>query len=728
MRKKNRRLQNMKNAIKFNPENFIDSMFRDVVNLFSNPDPEIDSHDAKVHLRHATGIFRQRRKEALMRLLPVVRAKCFSAACGESDEDMTISYLSHECLPGFDYNLLDVYRDFRLGAIIWILDNLKRAGNLDKVLEHLPYFGIKDDYPSLPKNFYHPCYSNVVLESMMYLITTRFRTSEIQEVDKELANENIILEENAEGREYNAAFQEIIDLLPKDKIVEACEAFHNKVLEVCEIHLKGLYYLINKNSLYMMKLKIAEAKARKLIDSKTSRFVGPVATAHTGVSLIDPYDCVSDFSGMGRKKAVANTFHELLTALEDATERASETTSKFDFDFHQYFFNPEKLHEMFNDEDMEEMFLNFQVGDHMAMCFALIYLIDHGDDYPWLFRSGCCVMNECLFGLPWSIGKKEKGLEEERYYDIRFKKFEFTPEGWLDKQLNDVDFISRRNNDRDIVQMFYTLTGCVIPYGMPNPFDTKEYFKGLGLSPYESGFVSGAAYSLYMASKQARLPEEIDKSIESDDTEESGTEEIDGKEARKEAAIADLNDKVSELNKTREELQAELLRAKREIKCLKRAAAEDRKLHAAEVEQKDRELNKARLEHRELIDLREMMFSLHNKDTAESSETQKEGGIKLPYETKKRVVIFGGHETFLKQMKRYLPAAKFVDIDNVSFNPDIVRNADVIWIQNNRISHSQFWNVLKEARNYNVQVRYFAFASAEKSAMQVVEDDIASNL
>ena len=107
-----------------------------------------------------------------------------------------------------------------------------------------------------------------------------------------------------------------------------------------------------------------------------------------------------------------------------------------------------------------------------------------------------------------------------------------------------------------------------------------------------------------MASKQARLPEETDNGIESDDTEESGTEQINGKEARKNAAVADLNDKVSELNKTREELQAELLRAKREIKYLKRAAAEDRKLYAAEVEQKDRELNKARLEHRELIDLR----------------------------------------------------------------------------------------------------------------------------
>lgn len=166
VRKKSRRSknQNVDNALRFNPESFIDRMFRDVVDLFSNPNPEIDSHDAKIHLRHATGNFRQRRKEALMRLLPVVRKKCFSVAGKESDEGMISVYLSHECVPGFDYNLLDVYRDFRLGAIIWILDNLKRAGNLDKVLEHLPYFGFKDNHPSLPKNFYHPCYSNVVLE------------------------------------------------------------------------------------------------------------------------------------------------------------------------------------------------------------------------------------------------------------------------------------------------------------------------------------------------------------------------------------------------------------------------------------------------------------------------------------------------------------------------------------------------------------------------------------
>ena len=724
VRKKSRRSKNLSvmNALKFNPESFIETMLRNVVNLYSNPGSGVDSNNAKIYLRHATGIFRQRRKEALLRLLPVVRKKYFPTLGNETDECMTIIYLLNECVPSLDYNMLDGYRDFRLGAIIWILDNLKRAGNLDKALEHLPYFGFKDDYPSLPKNFYHPCYSNVVLESMMFLMTTRFRSSQEQKLEPELSNENIILEENAEGRQYNAAFQKIMDLLPKDKVKEACDVFRSKVFEMCGIHLKGYFFLKNKHTAFMKEFEKAEEKARKSANSKSQRPVGPVATAHSDYSHIDPFCYISD-------SGISDSFFDEYHVMKRELEQLSEATTHFNAEFNQHFYyDRDKLHAIFDNKEMEDIFLNYQVGDHMAMCFALIYLIDHGDDYPWLFRSGCCVMNDCLFGLPWSAGRKEDGLEGSRYYDIRFNKFDFTTKGWLDKQFTDVDVISRRNNDRDLAQMLYSLTGCVIPYGMPNPFDTNKYFSGLGLSPYESGFLSGAAYSLYMASKQAKLPEETDSGIEINDAEESGTERINVKEARNEAAIADLNDKVSKLNKTREELQTELLRAKREIKCLKRASAEDRKIHAAELEQKDRELNKARLEHRELIDLRGMVFSLYNKESTDTSEKQEECSIKLPYETKKRVVIFGGHESFLKQMKRYLPAAKFVDIDNVSFNPDIVRNSDVIWIQNNRISHSQFWNAVKEARNYSVQVRYFTFASAEKSAMQVVEDDVASSL
>ena len=62
-----------------------------------------------------------------------------------------------------------------------------------------------------------------------------------------------------------------------------------------------------------------------------------------------------------------------------------------------------------------------------------------------------------------------------------------------------------------------------------------------------------------------------------------------------------------------------------------------------------------------------------------------------PYETRKRTVIFGGHDTFLKAIRRLLPDVKYVDAKLMAFSPEIIRNADVVWIQNNCISHSQYW-------------------------------------
>ncbi len=95
-----------------------------------------------------------------------------------------------------------------------------------------------------------------------------------------------------------------------------------------------------------------------------------------------------------------------------------------------------------------------------------------------------------------------------------------------------------------------------------------------------------------------------------------------------------------------------------------------------------------------------------------------------PYETKKRTVVFGGHETFLKAIKPMLPSVKFVNTAILSFDPNIIRNADVVWIQNNCISHSQFGSIVKQCKRAGVQMRYFSYTSAEKCAEQLVTEDL----
>ena len=713
---------------KFNPNKVLEALFHKLLPRLL----KIESNDpdflVKLQKKHAIGVFRQRRIEAMLRLMPVLMEKCFPPSTNFVKERLISGFFESEVIPGFDYNAYDGVGVFRLGAIIWILDNLKRAGNLEKAIDQLPYFGNPEGSPFLPKNFYHPCYSNSLIESMMFVMTMRFESSQERALKSDLVVDNILTEANVEGRQYNAAFQKIIELLPQDVIERVCNDFRDKILETVRLFMDAFISLKNKEASCIQYIEEAKKTSYNVLSIDESKPIGPVASPRAGASL-------KNFGLMAPSGVLMNPVNfagrnDELTDTINYLKRLGDNISEYTIVF-QYFFHDEReqLQEYFDDKVIEDMFLNYSVGDPFAMCFALIYLADHGDDYPWLFMAGGCVMNEVLLTLPWGEGKG-KNVEEKRLLNRVFNEVvDFAPEGWLNKKFDSVDCSSRKNGNKgsNIAQAFYRLTGCILPSGIPNPFEINKEFSSWRLSPFENGFLSGTAYSLYLSSQQARLPEEID-SIDSEETEEddSGSEN-DSDNARKEAAIADLNGKLSEVNKSREDLQAEILRVRRELKSLKRTAAEDRKRFAAEILQKDEELHKARLEHRELIDLREMMFHIANKDNSLDS-SQEADNINFPYVTNKRVVVFGGHPTFLKQLKGYLPNVRFVDVDNIAFNPDIVRNADVVWIQNNFMSHSQFYNVVNTARQYSVQIRYFTYSSAEKSAIQVVEDDMSSKL
>ena len=65
---------------------------------------------------------------------------------------------------------------------------------------------------------------------------------------------------------------------------------------------------------------------------------------------------------------------------------------------------------------------------------------------------------------------------------------------------------------------------------------------------------------------------------------------------------------------------------------------------------------------------------------------------------------------------------RFIDRDLV-FDAHVIRNADIIWIQPNAISHSQYYRIVDAARQYRKPIRYFTYASAAKGAEQVTEAD-----
>ena len=97
--------------------------------------------------------------------------------------------------------------------------------------------------------------------------------------------------------------------------------------------------------------------------------------------------------------------------------------------------------------------------------------------------------------------------------------------------------------------------------------------------------------------------------------------------------------------------------------------------------------------------------------------------VALPWQVKRRVVVFGGHDSWRKAVKPLLPGARFYDREVL---PDInaIRGADVVWLQVNALSHKYYYRIIDTARRNDIPVRYFGSASAQKCAVQLALDEL----
>ncbi len=121
----------------------------------------------------------------------------------------------------------------------------------------------------------------------------------------------------------------------------------------------------------------------------------------------------------------------------------------------------------------------------------------------------------------------------------------------------------------------------------------------------------------------------------------------------------------------------------------------------------------------EVQGLRRIVFSRIHGDSVE------EGGepVTLPYSVKHRVVICGGHDSWNKAFRPMLKNVRFIERET-TINADMIRKADVIWIQTNAFTHAQYMKLMDIARVNGKAVRYFTSASAERCARDVAREDM----
>ena len=111
----------------------------------------------------------------------------------------------------------------------------------------------------------------------------------------------------------------------------------------------------------------------------------------------------------------------------------------------------------------------FSISDPYELCFALFYLLDTGDDVPWLFNDGFSLMHCVMKMLPWYVDKTN--WDSDDYDEWFFSDLTYNRNNWLEqKQPDAVNYFHIKHKGRNVTQLIYDLCHVVLPTGM-HPFE-----------------------------------------------------------------------------------------------------------------------------------------------------------------------------------------------------------------------------------------------------------------
>ena len=365
----------------------------------------------------------------------------------------------------------------------------------------------------------------------------------------------------------------------------------------------------------------------------------------------------------------------------------------------------------------ESVLLPLPFDDPFEMCFALLYLIEQNDDIPWLY--GCCfgMMHEFCDALPWGLYEYDE--EEDKYWfnteesedgRLAFPGFENSQSkkrgapAFPDWYARDYRWKGDDNCDaRSLAQILYETTGCLMPRNLHRYDDMMKELGKYGIKQNKAIAMLYCMIGLSTMHRQKsalNLDETYIKLFcEEEQSEQNAPEQ-------KKLSRDELEQKTADLEKEIRQLRTALHRAEKEAEDTKKKLVSQKA--AAEAE------------HRELADLREIVFKAEDEQI--ENEPVKDNSL-FPYEVQKNTVVFGGHETWAKAIRPMLKGnIRFVAREMV-FDVSIIRHADILWVQTNSMPHRTYYRIVDTARKYNKPIRYFTYASAMKCAEQVLDND-----
>lgn len=594
---------------------------------------------------------------------------------------------------------------------LWILDELYSQGNLNKAVPYLPE--LADDSDAKILSFYDSCHDMELIERLMYLIKNRnIDTNKKKDAGRVFVDSTTLsLKEKRTYELYPLSdtltmrqrFDSVISLIQLERLEEVTQRFTDTSFAYLELCLDIVNEFRTKEMAICKKRMVSlENQLQQL--QKSNKECEDLNSPLRVNNLVKMDDMLTELE---RKMSFLASSKELL---ESGSERIKLADLQRQFSVAACM--PDVLKMMADDGNMEESVYKklgaFEVKNPYEILFALFYLFDSGDDIPWLYNQSFFLEKVAVSQLPWAmILKREREYQEDTDESV-----DADPELALQEQKPDVgeiesELYSKKYDDPalsvnhentgdesvrlNLSQVLFEHTNVVMPRTVNK--DTLDHLAEYGFSEVEAKAVE---HCLMFARAFHSKEWESDLLYDYFDDEDDEFDYPDEEEIPEED--------VSELKK-------EIERLKSEVHSL-HADRNSYKKKTDVLTTENDELKK------EIAELREIIHAASKEDTQVAVKEK----IQYPYNLKHRFVVYGGHPTWLKEIKKLLNNIRFID-GNVLPNASLMLNSDAVWIQSNAIGHAFYYKILDVTRTHSIPLEYFTYASAEKCAEQIVEYD-----
>lgn len=682
-----------------------------------------------------TGQVLKRRKEAVLRSLEAVKER-YAAKYPKLNVEHEWILFCRTLAPSADIE--DHERFVAYAMALTMLDDLVDYGNLKKLLHFLIRNDDEHEEIEYVPDGEDSRHEKPLIRGLMHLIYER--NGEVDEDEKHFLNEieaartdhDLFGEMNLETIDsgdpnctIRQRFNIAMHLVTDTKKERAMRHFTEKVWEYMDLYFRE-----------MEKVVVEIDKAWEKSDNLIQRMeqINP-AYRNLPAQLaptLDPHMCqdermarifqaVQDMTDAmkhqspGEIKQYGDLVNDLMR-YEDKAEHLTTLSNHFSVMAPLIPGMPYEIVERDLGQEIADAFQKFDVGDPFEICFGYLCLLESGSDIPWLYCPANVILKAAARKLPWC----ERPMTDEELDEMDQAEEDTTPYDYeqnpLQKSLYDLQYLDsfhclpegtpNPKNKVNLAQLVYSASGVVMPRTVLDEGTLRRDYLRAGVNPELAQALE--LYSELAENATNRAGDVVSDLLSWDYQRLMQQLGLTGKT---------VNETETEMTKLREELREtrEKLKAlQKENHLLEQDANKNRK--AAEQTREE-----AEMEHRELLDLRELIYNLENGE--EETEEVSDPAVSFPYVTKKRTVVFGGHDTWSKAIRPMLPGVTFIPRGQ-NPNAEMIRGADVVWLQANAMAHKDFYKIMNVARAHRVPIRYFGFASASKCAAQLAKADM----